>query len=656
MYEYYNNTLTVSARNLIDNGIMSEDNYRKMTTRKVIRVVRRGCLNTPALIDYNSLPERFRKVMELEFGDPTKKALSNVLEQYIIQDTKAIEFYSSYEVEPDRYLPQDVITEYYTNAIVLNAIHQYLNKNKTMRKALGGQTTGQWHNINQIVLDLDRSKYPHTLPTNDRCLYNRYKLYMKVGLECLIHKNYSNKNSAKVADEKQQALLVELLAHPLNWDNEQVAFQYNLASKAFDWKPITAAAVAVWRKKNEAVIYAGRRGATAFRNTVSMQVKRSAPTAPLYYWTIDGWDAELLFQKFENGKTTYHHRPTIVIVLDAFNKYPIGYAIGTHETPELITAALQNAIRHTQELFGQKYRSHQIQSDHYAMAKMSPIYDAIAHHSTPARVKNAKAKIIEPYFKSINKKYCQMQGNWAGFGITSNKESQANGEWLNKFKKHFPNYDGVCEQLVTIIEKERSEKREAMLSTWQSLPEDDKLTMSQESYLMTFGSKTKHRNMMEGTGLNITINGVKRSYDCFDLSWRNHAHVRWEVRFDPEDLSRVMAVNEDQTLRYILEEKYIQPMALKDRKPGDGAQLQRVNDFNASLEKQVTDIRAKNIEQMADIMTVIPQLDTLNKLMITDSKGQHKNNRNENRKPAIKQIKKNAEDVESGEFNIYGMY
>jgi hypothetical protein len=60
------------------------------------------------------------------------------------------------------------------------------------------------------------------------------------------------------------------------------------------------------------------------------------------------------------------------------------------------------------------------------------LYSAIANKVTPARVGNAKAKVIEPYFKRLNKNYCQLLPNWSGFGVTAKKESQPNAEFLNK--------------------------------------------------------------------------------------------------------------------------------------------------------------------------------------------------------------------------------
>ena len=658
MYETFGNAIAVPVKAIVDAGIITEQNYRKLVERKKVKVLQRGCLGTPAMADFSSFPERFRRVMETVFGDPKAERTTNSLDEFLGDDIKAADFFDTYEVDDNRYLPAETIKEYYANACVLNAIHLLLNDRRTMQKMCGNPVKPHWPTIAKNVMDLDRRLFPHSLPLNDRRLNDRYKQYQKGGYEILIHRNFCNKNSGKVVEDSQEALIDKLLKDPRNFDNQQIADFYNMAAGAIGWKQITSGAVANWRKKFDLEDYAGRRGTVAFYNNKAMQVKRSAPSAPLYYWTMDGWDVELLYQKFENGRTTYHHRPTVVVVLDTFCKYPIGYAVGTHETPELITAALRNAARHTAELFKSSdseiacpmYRSHQLQSDRYAISTMTPLYEVMAKHSTPARAKNAKAKVIEPYFNSINKKYCQLQPNWSGFGITSDKEKQPNVEFINKYKKQFPDYAGACEQVVKMIELEREAKRDQMLEAWNKMSDDDKLALSTESYLFNFGQTTGNKNMMEGSGLHVTINGMKRSYDCFDIAFRQHAHVRWEVRFDPTDLSKVMAVNEDASLRFMLEEKYIQPMALKDRKTGDREQLQRVRDYNASLEKHVIDRNEKMVEALAPVFELIPHLDTLNKLLITDSQGQHKNNRN-----AGRALKAKAVDIEETN-NPYDLY
>ncbi|HHT23138.1 MAG TPA: hypothetical protein GXZ87_07505 [Bacteroidales bacterium] len=452
MVEYYNNTLVVEASWLVDNEIMSESQYRHATTRKQVQVVRRGCLNTPALVAYDSMPDRFkRKVVEVIGKSPYEVIKTNYLQELIEDRADISEFFENYKLTNGRYIPKNTRHEYYINAIVLEAVHIMLTDKRARRSALGHKTTKIWEKIAEAVMELDRIRFPHSLPSNPRRLEDRYKRYRKEGAVSLIHKNFTNKNAASVDSEVKESVLVEILAAPSNLDNAQVAKFYNMVAEKAGWKTITTGTVANFREKHETMIYPGRRGSVAFMNKKTMQVKRSAPSAPLYYWTLDGWDVELMYQKHEGNRTTYHHRPTVVIVLDAFNKYPIGYAVGDRENPQLIQMALRNAAKHTEELFGKMYRTHQIQSDRYAISMMTPFYETLADKVTPARAKNAKAKIIEPYFGHLNKTYCQIQPNWSGFGITSDAEKQPNSEFLNTYKKNFPDFDGVCKQVELIV-------------------------------------------------------------------------------------------------------------------------------------------------------------------------------------------------------------
>lgn len=645
--EYYNNTLCVEAGWLIDNGIMSESNYKTLAygnkSRDItaqINIARRACRNTPALVSFESIPGRFRQVIERKLGtDPYVAARTNQIEERIAHNAETSQYFDNYLLADGRHLPARTRSEYYANAIILNAIHELIINKRAKRAALGHKAPRAWEKIAASIEELDRSKYPHSLPANPRSLEKRYKRYRKEGIESLVHKNYMNKFAAKVDDEVKESMMVELISDPRNFDNEQVRMLYNLVAEKADWKKITASTVAVWRDKLDLVSYAGRRGSSELMNKKAMQVKRKTPTYPLYYWTLDGWDIELLYQqtiidKKGHSVTTYHNRPTVVVVLDACLKYPIGYAVGTHETPELTKAALRNAARHTAELFGDMHRSNQIQSDHYAIKKLTPAYEAMADKVTPARVKNAKSKIVEPYFNAINKKYCQLMANWSGFGITSDRDKQPNVEYLNKYKTAFPDFDGVVKQVAMVMERERMDKRERYLELWGRMPDEHRIKLTTQNYLLHFGETTGFTNRLEGSGLNPTILGEKRAYDSFDLTFRKHFTTDWEVRYDPEQLDKVLAVNADETLQFMLEEKFIQPMALRERKPGDSAELERVKTFNKALTGHITETRAVTGGIVRDFIEEAELGDTLKKLLLADSQGQHKDRRNEGRELA----------------------
>ena len=634
--EYYNNILCVEAEWLYGEGeIMSENTYRHLVSRKQIKIVRRGCRNTPALAQYDCIPSRFRELMMNKLGgDPRKSIKRNVLAEMIAPDSAALEFYSSFTLSNGRHLPHNVQQEYYVNAIILNAIGRMAQDRKAFVKSRGGRINKLWEQLSDAIMEIDSSVYPHTLPNHPRRLEDRFKRFKAEGYQSLIHKNFCNKSAAKVNDDIKESMLTELIGDPRNLDNEQIRSLYNMVAEKMEWKKITAASVAVWRDKLDIITHPGRRGGNDFMNNKAMQVKRSKPTSPLFYWTMDGWDVELLYQavvedKKGNKVTTYFNRLTVVVVLDPSINYPIGYAVGSHETPELITAALRNAVNHTAELFGQRYRAHQLQSDNYSIKKLTPVYEAVAEKFTPARVKNAKAKVIEPYFHTLNKKYCQLMPNWSGFGVTSTKKLQPNVDFLNKMRHNFPDLEGCIAQIDHMIALERSEKIERYKELWSKTSDEFKLPLSWEQYLYWFGAETGFKNMLQGTGMTVSIEGIKRNYDCFDIRFREYASTRWAVKYDPDDTSRILAINDDGTLRFELEEKYTQPMALRDRQPGDALQLQRVKQYNGELVEKITEQRKHTATAIGELFQANPELnDTLTKLVLVDSKGQHKNERN----------------------------
>lgn len=649
--QYHNNILTVEVGWMISEGIMKDYEYKHLAYRSHdIQVVRPACRNTPALVAYDSMPDRYKRAIVERIGDPRKEARQNVLERLIEHSATASEYFENYMIDDDRHLPADKRREYYTNAVVLDGVKRLIESRNSKRKALGNRATRFWDEISEAVQELDLTKWPHTLPANARSLERKYQRYLAEGYGSLVHKAYQtgSKNAAKVADENQKAMLVTIMSDPRNLDNEQVARLYNMVAQQMDWKKITASAVAVWRDKCDDLIFARRHGAEKYRAGREMQVRRSAPTRPLLFWTMDGWDVELLYQhKPDKGATTYHNRLTMVVVLDGCCRYPIGFAVGKNESPALIREALRDAERETQRLFGSMYRVGQLQSDHFAMKNLTPTYQAVADKVTPARVKNAKAKPIEAWFNYFNKKYCQMQTNWSGFGITSRKELQPNTEYITKYKHQFPDFEGCVRQIVGMIQAERAELETAYVAQFEA---EGLTELKTAQYLMAFGESTgERRYLLQGCGIRCTIGTRKMDYDCFDTHFRKYPSTRWQLRYDPEDLHYAVAVNEDESLQFTLEEKYIQPMALADRKEGDARELQRVMDFNRRKEQELMD----ELTPMEDRARELLEQTTLSKLLITDSRGQHKLPKAKARLAAAHA--ELAEAVETGD-NFYDRY
>lgn len=647
--EYYNNKLCATRDDL--SVIVNYETLKKIVLRGKAERVRRPSAELPALYAVDSLPLKYKTEVYRRYPDLKAQAESKPFVESIEPDGAALDFYQRHQFGDGKYLPTDKQTEYANNAAVLNAFRLVLERSDSQHRKQSHRCIGKAEFWRKAARALPRiaDTFPHTLPENPRRLQEKFNQYVREGYGALITGKYGTRNASKIDTEEKESLMILLLSDPRNLDNAQIARLYNIVAERLDWKTITDAAVGVWRKKHDLVTAGGRLGETRFRNQKSMLVKRSRPTAPLLYWTMDGWVSELLYQKTEerNGRTltTYGHRLTIVVVLDPCINYPVGYAIGAKENAELIKAALRNAANHTAELFGRRYYSNQIQSDNYGRGNLKPLYQVMSDIYIPARAHNAKSKVIEPYFKYLNKKYCQLNKNWGGFGITSNKNLQPNSEFLNKHRHSFPTEEECRRQLTTFIEMDRAEKRAEYVRLFDKLPEERRLSLSDEQYLLTFGADTGYRNALENMGLRPTIGGIKRDYDCFDPKFREYAHVRWAVKYDPDNLDHVLAVNEDGSLRFMLERKHVQPMALADRREGDAEQLARVYGFNKQLENGITERLALAHGKVEQLFNDNPQLDVATRLLLCDSRGQNKNHKQTRRLQAHE-----IEDIEAIEI------
>ncbi|MEI6061879.1 MAG: hypothetical protein WCR72_14335, partial [Bacteroidota bacterium] len=128
----YNNSVVISAAEIIGN-ICTAANYRNLTQRGHLKVVQRGCRNTPALIDYDSMPERLKRLVIERIGDPTKVIKTSYITNAVTHDTEARDFFNHYLTSNDEHLPANRITEYIANAEVLNALGDLATSKRNKR-------------------------------------------------------------------------------------------------------------------------------------------------------------------------------------------------------------------------------------------------------------------------------------------------------------------------------------------------------------------------------------------------------------------------------------------------------------------------------------------------------------------------------------------
>lgn len=627
--------------------------------------------NRRVLIDFEALKDEYKAKVSTRFGNPYDLTARKPILDQVINRTEAHDYFLSYRYNGSKCLPIDVVSKYTR----MDAWLTFLGKMTLGDIKRGfGLTVPEFYSHAGELIGIEKRRgedksytgvfmLPGDFPTSYQRLKNRADLYKKQSFQDLIHPLYGNKNASKVGRleggfcpeiaEKQMAVIRTVAGKHNNFDAAQVAQYANAVFQQNGWSTLSRSRIYQVMQENMIHLTPGRRGKRVYQNEMAMQIKRSAPKFPMYYWTLDGWTVELLYK----DETGYNNRLVAVIVQDPFNKYIVGYAIGDRENTELIKKANRNALTHVAELFGDMYKPLQVQSDHYGIKQMTPFYQAIAHTAyTPAAVGNAKSKIIEPYFKDLNKRRCQPQPNWSGFNITSSKKNQVNTEFLNLIKNSFPDREGCIAQIEAIIAKERAERVDEYVAAWQTVPEDKKVLLMQEEWMRIFGQQFERTSSITGQGVIKTIDGVQYTYDSFDPVFRANRHLNWNIFADPHDHSKVLAESEDGKLRFILEEKLAIPMDITSQTEEHHAYRGKVSKFNKEQEERIMNRYAQDAEIIEDIFSKAPltlsdAAEAAQKLMFTTKAGQQKEGIQDAK--GLKKAQKLAEKQKEKEESAY---
>lgn len=666
---YASELISVNSRTGIgsEKGFLPEGTYYSKVKRGHIIVARRSTPKCSALVYFDTLEESVKVQYISAYGDPHEdvdRVKKSVLEKELTYNEAAYTFYSSYRDEEGKGLKVERIELYTMQARILDAVLRLYHEK---RNSVGDGCTrfNVWDALSNLVNDLlevknsrGEQRYPHKLPKTGKTLKRKADQYELEGFVALINKNHGNTSASKVKNEETEAVMHKLLSQHMNLNNVQIMEQYNKVASLLGM-PIIKSPVTVdsYRKSMESTTIGHRRGASAFRNKYEMQIKREAPNTAMTYWTLDGWDVELVYRKQDirekvvDGEikrtkiTTYTNRKCMVVVLDASAKYPIGYAIGDHESPALIRNALRNAVKHTKEIFGRKYIPMQLQSDNYQKKLMVPFYEGMTKIYIPAALGNAKSKIIEPFFNYLNKTYCQMELNWSGVNINAKRDSQPNLEIFNQNRHLIPDEEGVIEQINRIMQKDREKKLPDLMKAWENTPEERKVAFSDEDYLFLMGETTGRTNHLTGQGLVLEMLGERLFFETFDMNLRNHYNEDWVVHYDPDDMQQVLICNAESTpshrvkkelgdLKFLMQREIKIPMALCDQKKEHFEHRAKVQQYNRDLEQRYIDTQSRYDDVLQGMMSRYPQLKSnnlLDRALIVDSRGQHKDRRSEAR-------------------------
>lgn len=548
MFDYYHNTLCVEAGWLTDSGILSTSNYRNLTQRGSFNVLRRGCRNTPALVEYDSMPERFKKEIVKKVGDPHKSTKHITFCDYLVKDVKAIDFFNHFTIEDGTSLPEKNKEEYAANAAVLNAIDTIINDKLAKRKALGNAKTKVWETLAAVIQELPFNKWPHKLPSNARRLKHKFNDYKKNGYESLIHSGFCNKNSEKISDDAKRWLInryadrIDRVASML-----QLWKEYNARATEEGWKKLKddrTIFLFLDHPEIKPLWYGHRHGELKAKEKYTYFHKTKLPSMRDSLWYGDGTKLNFYYAD-ENGKMATCQ---VYEVMDAFSEVFLGYHVSKTEDFEAQYYAYKMAAKTA------GHRPYQIgfdgQGGHNKL-KSGQFLTKLAKLSIKTQPYNGKSKTIESAFGRFQKQYLKRFWYFTGQNITAkSEESRANMEFILANVEHLPS----LEEVIQAYDQCRRE--------WNEAPHPKTKMPRLEMYLNSKNPETAELSVFDmvdlfwilrdkpstytPSGISFTEKKVQYDYVVYaeDRSVDMDFHSRnidkkFHIKFDPEDMSLI---------------------------------------------------------------------------------------------------------------------
>lgn len=607
--EYFGNIIAVTMHELTrsDDGeaVMSKDIYDHLVKRKQVNVLQRACRCKKALIEYRSLPERFRLRFEAKYGNPEK--IMKQEDMPLAADSEAQKYYHEYLLPNGEHLPEDKQTEYTLNARVLNALREMRGTQKAMRRACNNNTPVIWSNIFATAEEL-RQAYGHTLPKSEARLRDKLRQYTKEGYACLVSGKFCNANTLKITKAAGRQIVALRRCRVPVYTTKQLFEEFNRIAERRGWKRLASQSSLVQyleRPEIKPLWYDAVYGELAAKQLYARRNKTEMPTMRDSLWYGDGTKLNLFYKAVENGKTVVRSA-SVYEVIDAYSETLLGYAVSDTENFDAQFRAFRMAI----ETAGHK--PYEIVTDNQGgqRSKIAQKFFAnICRINRPTAPYNAPSKSIESVFGRFQKQVLHEDWRFTGGNITSKEAWKINREFLEANKEKLFTYEEMLEAYSVARSKWNAMKHyqtgiahEEMYRTSVN-PATERVT--ELDMIDLFWLTTERPSIFTADGITIQYQNRKYTYEVLtsdgtpDYAWRSENTGReFFVRFDPKSMNRALLY--EQTPMGLRYETVAYPYLtvrrnIQEQQEGD-MELIRYNDEANKRERVRRQIEAHTLE------------------------------------------------------------
>ena len=549
--EFLGKTIAVTVAELTraDDGaaVMSYEAYRSLSRRKSLVVLRPGKgLAHPALIDWNSLPMRFKEAWIEKYGDPNE--LRKDQQQELRYDTDAMAFFASYQLADGSYLKEAFQSEYTLNATVLNRLAEMADDQKVVRNRCNMSSRINWDGIYNECEAL-RLNYGHTLPKNVARLRDKIRQYKAEGYECLISGKLCNSNTQKITVEAGRFIIALKRSRFPRRTNPQIFEEFNRVAEDKGWKPLKSLSSLVnflARPEVEVMWKDVEIGEHALNMRMRRQHKTIMPQLRDSIWYGDGTKLNLYYRVIDSKTGGWKLATTSVFeVVDAATEALIGYHIAPNESFE----AMYEAYRMALDLSG--HLPYELVYDQQGGSKRADAQDWFERIATLSRhtaAGNAPSKSIELLFKNFQTQVLGQNVNFTGMNITARMErSHVDMEFLLANVQQLPTYQEVCRMYENCRNiwnsMPHSKTKQPRMEMYLSQVNENTVVVTESMRKNLYMIKTNKPSKCTNNGITIQINGEKYTYEKVkndgrtpDIDWTGkHLGVHYYVEYDPHN-------------------------------------------------------------------------------------------------------------------------
>lgn len=527
-------------------AVMSMATYGNIVKRKQVVLLQRGCRCTPALIDYHSLPLRFRERYERKYGDPEEQLHSQG--SAVVMSDEAREFFVDVVLPSGKRLSGEQIEEYTLNASVLDALREQLMTQKSMRKRLNNSTPVNWEGIHKSAMEMRRILH-HTLPANSTRLRTKLNDYMKLGYSCLLSGKLGNSNKVKISAEGGRLLVALRRCRVPVHSYESMLEEYNRQAEIKGWQPLQSANTIktyLNRPEIEPKWYAAVYGELAAKQRFDRKHLTALPKMRDALWYGDATKLNIYYRAVDKNGRMVKKTTMVYEVIDAYSEMFLGFCISNTENAEMQRKAFRMAV----ETAG--HRPFEIVTDNQGGQKTEESKAFMARLCRVKRITQPytpQAKSIEQIFGRFQSQVLKSDWAYTGANITAkSKESRPNLEFIMENVDELPTYAELC----AIYAEYRQQ--------WNDMPHPETGISRREMYMTSVNEQATALSEYEmvdmfwsETTAEFTCNGIqiqhdnrKYRYEVFtedgkvDFDFRNNNTGRqFIVKYDPEDMTRV---------------------------------------------------------------------------------------------------------------------